>query len=310
MIFEDTSFLENLNTSELEKYIITPNRQKTNSTLFRTALMLSAQNIKHLNKLNTLSADIVIINLEDGVSPKLKPIALRLASIFISNLKSTHSLIVVRINPLSEGGEEEIKLLNRVKPDVIRVPKVKDRDDVIKALSLIDCDIEVDLSIETKESLYNLTNLRVDKRVKRVYLGILDLLESLDLHQSILKRENPTINYILSKFLIDSKLSGLIPISFVFQEYKNLEEFTKWCEYEKNIGYEAKGVISPQQVEIANSIFKISDEVINRAKYIKERFEKMAKEGVTGFSDERYGFIDEPIYKDVLNILKRVDYEK
>ncbi len=306
MVFENVSFLEKLNQSELDKYIITPNRKKNNLNLFKTALMLSAQNIKHLNKLNILTSDIVIINLEDGVSTELKPIALRLASVFISNLKSSYSKIVVRINPLNEGGEDEIKLLNRVKPDAIRIPKVKDESDVIRALSLIDNDIEVDLSIETKESLHNLSKLRVDNRVKRVYLGILDMLESLDLPQAILKRDNPTIDYILSKFLIDSKLSGLIPISFVFQEYKNLEEFTKWCEYEKAIGYEGKGVISPKQVKIANTIFKIEDEIINRAKYIKKKFEEMKKKEITGFSDGKYGFIDEPIYKDSLNILNRV----
>ncbi len=305
MVFEDVTFLQNLNENELQKYIITPNREKNSSNLFRSALMLSAHNIKHLNKIDNLSADIVIINLEDGVAKELKSLALRFAGIFISNLKKANSKIVVRINPLYDGGIDEIAFLNSVKPDAIRVPKIKTMQDVEVALSLIDSEIEVDLSIETKEALHNLTTLRVENRVKRVYLGILDLLESLNLPQSILKMGNPTIDYILSKFLIDSKIVGFYPISFVFQEYENLSEFNLWCEYEKSLGFEAKGCISPKQVEIANEIFSISNEAFLRAEYIKNRFEAMREKAITGFSDEKYGFIDEPIYKDALNILKK-----
>jgi len=33
-------------------------------------------------------------------------------------------------------------------------------------------------------------------------------------------------------------------------------------------------------------------------------FEERRAEGITGFSDERYGFIDEPIYKGALALLK------
>ena len=35
-------------------------------------------------------------------------------------------------------------------------------------------------------------------------------------------------------------------------------------------------------------------------------FEQNKKNGITGFSDERYGFIDEPIYKNAKQILKNI----
>ncbi len=310
MIFEK-SFIDELESlvkkkdlKAIERYIKKPKREKTKKSFYRSALMVSAHRPKHLNKLDSLKADIAIINLEDGVSKELKPIALRLASLFLSSVKSSDSLLVVRVNPLEEGGKEEIEYLNGFKPDAIRISKVRTPKDVEKALKLIDKEIDLHLSIETKEAFLNLESLKIDKRVKIYYLGILDLLSDLKISQEILKLNNPTIDYILSRFLVASKACEVTPFSFVYQDYENLEEFKKWCIYEKNLGFSAKGAISPKQVDIINQTFSLSLDIIEQAKYIKKRFEEMLKKGVSGFADERYGFIDEPIYKNALNILK------
>jgi len=56
-------------------------------------------------------------------------------------------------------------------------------------------------------------------------------------------------------------------------------------------------------VDIANNIFGIDQKALNRAMEIKEAFETHAKKGENGFMHEKYGFIDEPIYRDALNTL-------
>jgi citrate lyase subunit beta/citryl-CoA lyase len=111
---------------------------------------------------------------------------------------------------------------------------------------------------------------------------------------------------MLSHFLITSKSMGVKPVSFVYQEFKNLDEFGMWIELEKSMGYDAKGCISPKQVELVNEIFVDEEEQIKRAKVIVKLFEMYQDEGVTGFVDEEYGFIDEPIYKGALSLLDRV----
>ncbi|WP_187648243.1 HpcH/HpaI aldolase/citrate lyase family protein [Nitrosophilus labii] len=311
MIFEKSfideleSLVEKKDLKAIEKYILKLKREKTKKIVYRSALMVSAHRPKHLNKLDSLEADIAIINLEDGVSKELKPTALRLTALFLSHIKRSDSLLVVRVNPLDNGGKEEIEYLNKFKPDAIRVPKVKTPKDVEKALELIDKEIDLHLSIETKEAFLNLESLRVNERVKVFYLGILDLLSDLDIFQQILEIKNPTIDHILSRFLVVSKASCVLPVSFVYQDYKNLNEFEDWCRYEKNMGYRVKGCISPAQVEIANRVFGLSKEILERAEYIKMRFEEMKNKGITGFTDEKYGFIDEPIYKDAVNILRK-----
>ncbi len=269
---------------------------------FSSALMVSAHRAKHLNKIDELAADALILNLEDGVAPEMKRIALLALCYFLQNLPTDTPLLVVRINPLDEGGDQEIALLNRFLPDAIRIPKVRSKEDIKRARALVDPAIDLHASCETKEAFQNIASI-AESGAEVLYLGILDLLADLALPQSILKLGNPTIDYILAKFLVDTRSAGAEAVSFVYQDYKDLEGFSDWCEHEKAMGYEAKACISPDQVAVVNRIFKSFD--MQKARYIKERFEAMAARGITGFRDEKYGFIDEPIYKDALNILQR-----
>ncbi|BAF69827.1 HpcH/HpaI aldolase/citrate lyase family protein [Nitratiruptor sp. SB155-2] len=280
-----------------------PRERERSRMAIRTALMVSAHRAKHLNKLDEIKADTVILNLEDGVAPQYKEVARYALAYFLQHVPENVPLLVVRTNPLQEGGEEEIEFLNPFFPDAFRIPKVRQLSDVKNALWLADDAIDIHLSIETKEAFALLTQLRVEERVQAYYLGILDLLADLNIEQSVLKLNNPTIDYILARFLFESKMAEVVPVSFVYQEYQNVEEFEAWCRHEKAMGFDAKACISPKQVEIANRIFASFD--VERARYIKKRFEEMAKQGITGFRDEKYGFIDEPIYKDALNLLKR-----
>ena len=267
-----------------------------------TALMVSGINPRHLNRLDELSADIAIINLEDGVAPEKKEIALAAARLFLSHLPGDAPVYaVVRVNPLDERGRAEIEALRDVGPDAVRIPKVRSQSEIDEAKALAGDGIKIHISVETPEAHQDLARFG---GVEACYLGILDLFAALSIPQKILKIANPTVDHILAKFLIDARTIGALPVSFVYQDYKNLEEFRDWCRYERSMGYSAKGCISPDQVEAARAIFAPSKAEIERARYIKERFEEMAAKGITGFADERYGFIDEPIYKDALQILK------
>ncbi len=271
----------------------------------RSYLMVAGDKQKHLDKLSTLECDVAMINLEDGVHDKQFAREILTKNFQDSLLQFDNLKTVVRVNSLDECAPEDISVINKLKPNAIRIPKVRDVQDVIKALELIDDGIEVHLSIETKEALNNLKALKIDSRVTTVYLGILDLMESLGLPQSLLTLDNPTIDYILSKFLVDSKLVGFYPISFTYQDYKNTQEFTAWCEKVKKMGYTAKATISPTQVSIVNEVFAYDKAAIEKAFYIKEVFEQNKQKGTSGFVDEKYGFIDEPIYKDALLVLRQ-----
>lgn len=272
---------------------------------FRSALMLSCHNLKHLTKIQSVEADCIILNLEDGVSKQDKPFGLVLCAIFLAHHKKCDKKLVVRVNALNEGGFKEIAYLNQFMPDAIRVPKIKNAKEVESVYELLNEKTELHLSIETSEAWSNLANLKVDKRVTTFYLGILDLFADMKLPQSLINIENPMLSYILAHFLVTCKTIGVKPVSFVFQEFRNLELFEKWLLLEKSMGYEAKGCISPDQAKLADKIFADEAKEIAKAKNIIKLFELHFEQGITGFEDEEFGFIDEPIYKGALAMLSK-----
>ncbi|MDD2829607.1 MAG: aldolase/citrate lyase family protein [Sulfuricurvum sp.] len=279
-------------------------RLQNHSLSWRSALMLSTHNLKHLLKIPTINAECIMLNLEDGVSAEQKPYALVLCALALSSNTQCDKKLIVRVNPLDEGGCEEIAYLNPFKPDGIRIPKIRTVADVERALELIDENIEVHLSIETKEAWLGLSSLAIHPRIKAYYLGILDLFADLGLSHSLLLPDNPALQYILSHFLITSRACGVKAVSFVYQDYKNSEGLRHWLELEKMIGFDAKGCISPDQVELIHDIFGHTISEIERCYEIIRLFEEHAALGMSGFSDERFGFIDEPIYKGALAVVK------
>ncbi len=270
----------------------------------RSNMMLNPLNLKHLNRIDESDADMITLNLEDAIAPSRKKEALHNIALFLSHMQDANSFIIVRVNPLDEGGAEEISFLNDFSFDAVRVAKIKTQTQIAQALTLLSNDKELHISLETKEAFQSLSTLRIDERFTTANLGILDLLTSLGLPQSIVTEANPTIDYILSKFLVDAKSAGIHPISFMFQEYNDTQSFRKWCNKEKMMGFQSKACMGPKQVAIANEVFGVDSLALERAMFIKKRFEEESAQNNHGFMDEKYGFIDEPIYRDALLILE------
>jgi len=303
MIFHSLEFIEKLNIEKRLKHLGKEKKPPALKKLYRSNMMLNPLKLKHLNNIDNLDADMITLNLEDAIAPSRKREALYNIALFLSHLKASKSFIIVRTNPLNEGGREEISFLNNFAFDAVRVAKIKTREEILEIDKLLKNEKEIHISLETKEAFQNLATFSNIPRFTTANIGILDLLTSLNLPQSLVSHDNPTIHYILSKFLIDAKTAGLNPISFMFQEYKDIEGFRKWCELEKKMGFSTKACMGPIQVQIANEIFSIDNEALIRANHIKRVFEESARNNENGFMDMKYGFIDEPIYRDALLVL-------
>ncbi|CAA6812744.1 MAG: Malyl-CoA lyase (EC [uncultured Sulfurovum sp.] len=303
MIFKSLNVIENLSVNERLKHLGTKKKKSCAIKTFRSNMMLNPLKLKHLNNIDNLPADMITLNLEDAIAPSRKKEALHNIALFLSHLEKSNSFIIVRTNPIEEGGREEIAFLNSFSFDAVRVAKVRTREEIEEIDILLNSEKEIHVSMETKEAFQNLATFGGIERFTTVNIGILDLLTSLGLPQSLVERDNPTIHYILSKFLVDAKSIGVNPISFMFQEYKDTKGFRAWCELEKKMGFTTKACMGPIQVAIANEVFGINEEGIQRALHIKKAFEASSKKGENGFMDEKYGFIDEPIYRDALLVL-------
>lgn len=297
MIFNDTTHLiEALEKGDKEaiESLIDKKEQTLCTTNKRSALMVSGHQIKHLNKLDTLQTDIVMLNLEDGVPKEKKEIARSLIALFLSKLQTYDKEYVVRVNPLGEGGEEDIAYLEKYRFNAFRIPKVETLEEVKKVHSLTSKPIH--LSVETKELFFNLDRLKREK-IEVLYLGVLDLFDDMKLSHSLISHDNLLMDQILIDFSLKTRYIGATPVGFTYQYYKDEEGFRQWCEKQKKYGFSGVGCITPRQAEIANEVFK--EENLEFAKMIVDRFEREGNFTINGL------FVDEPIYKNYRNRLEK-----
>jgi citrate lyase subunit beta/citryl-CoA lyase len=296
MIFQNIENLQKLiETNDIKnalKLIKPPSKFSLVKTKKRSVLMVSGHQVKHLNKIDELKADVIMLNLEDGVPKEKKEIARIMLAIFLSNIKHIDKEIVVRVNALDEGGIEDIEFLEKFNFNAFRIPKVRGIEEIDDVF--MKTEKEIHASVETKEAFFNLKELKHPK-LTTFYIGIYDLLNELKIPHSIINLQNPLIHRILSDFSLSSRYLNITPIGFVYQQYKDLEGFKKWCLLQKNLGLQGVGCITPAQVEIANKIF---DEDTELAKMIVERFEKEGPFTIEGL------YVDEPIYKNYKQMLK------
>ncbi|ADY72768.1 Citryl-CoA lyase [Desulfurobacterium thermolithotrophum DSM 11699] len=307
---------DELKVEELKRYPENLQERKFFEKPFRrSALIVSGDRVKHLRKVFGRDADIIIFNVEDGVSDKNKPFARLFLRKFLTNTSFDGSKeIVIRVNPLdSQYFWEDITKLLPAIPHAIRLSKVETAEDIVvlegilKAFELSkgleEGTIKLQLSIETGRAIENLGEiLRASKRINAAYLGILDLFADLKLSQKLLKTSR-FADYIREKFVLTCRAHNVSSIAPAYQDYEDLEGFRKEVEREKELGFDGKSCISVKQVGIANEVFSPSLEEIEEAKEIVKLYEEALREGKGGIT-YKGKFIDQPIYKDALNKLK------
>ncbi|ABK43691.1 HpcH/HpaI aldolase [Magnetococcus marinus MC-1] len=273
-------------------------------SVVRSIMMVAGDKPRHLEKIPQLVADWAMVNLEDGVGDKQAARQLVAETLGAMDPAVVAERVVIRINPMERGGMKDLRALSHLRPRAFRLPKVEDQETLHMALGMMDEAVELHFTVETRAAWNMLERFKIDNRVTTAYLGILDLMADLGIPQSLLKPDNPTIDYILAHFLIQCRSIDLLPVSFVYQDHRNLAELERWCEKVKAMGYTAKGCIAPAQAEVINRCFAPDPAALARAQAIISRFAAQREQGVTGFVDPDYGFIDEPIVRDAQRLLQ------
>ena len=220
-------------------------------------------------------ADMVCIELEDGIAIKDKDIARKNTINALKTLKvKTDVELVVRINcQRTKFGllDLEAFVSSEIKIKAIMLPKVKTPDE-IKFIDdlLTDCNLDTDLHVimETNEALENIYDIaHASKRTVALYFGGVDMAAELRVDN---KWEN--LLYARSKLVHAGASAGLDVIDVPYLDLENMDGMKKEAELVKNLGFTGKGSIHPKQIKILNEVFTPPEDEIVKAKKILEQF--------------------------------------
>ena len=220
-------------------------------------------------------ADMVCIELEDGIAIKDKDEARKNTINALKNLKINKDVeLVVRVNcQRTKPGllDLEAFISSKLNVKALMLPKVKTPDEITFIDDLLtDCNMDTDLHVimETNEALENIYDIaHASKRINALYFGGVDMAAELRVPNSY---EN--LIYARSKLVHAGASVGIDVIDVPYLDLEDMDGMKKEAELVRNLGFTGKGSIHPKQINILNEVFTPSKEEIIKAKRIIDQF--------------------------------------
>ena len=220
-------------------------------------------------------ADMVCIELEDGIAIKDKDEARKNTINALKNLKINNDVeLVVRVNcQRTKPGllDLEAFISSKLNVKALMLPKVKTPDEITFIDDLLtDCNMDTDLHVimETNEALENIYDIaHASKRIVALYFGGVDMAAELRVPNSY---EN--LIYARSKLVHAGASVGIDVIDVPYLNLEDMDGMKKEAELVRNLGFTGKGSIHPKQINILNEVFTPSKEEIIKAKRIIDQF--------------------------------------
>jgi citrate lyase beta subunit len=248
----------------------------------RRALLFSpGDSKKKLEKAASLKVDSIIIDLEDAVAPNKKLKARTIVVEALSKLDFGTSERLIRINTNNADTKyQEIWETASAQPDGYVVPKVEGPDQIehiSQVLTKIEAEQNQEIGtyklmplIETAKGIVNIHSIaQADDRIDAIIFGAEDLATDIGAYRS---RDNLEILYARSVVVLAAAAYGIQAIDTVHTHLNELDHLKIDCDLARQLGFDGKLAIHPNQVDIIQKTFTPSPSEIEHAQLIISSF--------------------------------------
>ena len=251
-------------------------------------------------------ADIVCVELEDGIAPKDKAAARTNAiKLFESPQADDGVERIVRINSLREGfgmADVQAVLATDTPPPALMMPKVRTPDEVVLLDDLLTergHDTRLHVIIETNaglEAAYDIAH--GSPRIDAMFFGGVDMAAELRCQNAW----EPLL-YARSRVVHAAAGAGLDAIDVPYLDLEDPEGMTRAAIQARDLGFCGKGAVHPKQIPALNEVFTPSPERIARARRIIAEFEA-ADTGLVVIDGK---LIEKPVLREMHRIVAIAD---
>ena len=278
----------------------------------RSLLYMPGSSEKMLNKAAGLTADAVIMDLEDAVSIPEKDAARERVLPYIAEIRNSGKEAIVRVNGMDTmWGIRDILAAAPYRPDTIIIPKADER-----ALTIADgllCAVEREQGWERNtisliplfETAYSIVNplsiLSVTDRVDGVQLGGEDLTKEQEIERTLLGEE---IRYARHQLAMAARAKGLDILDTPYTGIRDLDGLRQDAEAARQIGFTGKTCIHPTHAPVINDVFSPSAEAVAYSRGVLEAYTAAVAEG-KGAVMYQNKMIDAPIADRASRILNK-----
>jgi len=238
-------------------------------------------NSRAIEKVRTLPVDAAILDLEDSVAPEAKGEAREQVREAIKAGGFGSREVAVRINGLdTEHWLADVDMIHDARPGVILVPKVSQAatlENLADRLMDLGTDhrIRVWAMIETPVAMLNVREIAAvardrETRLSCFVVGTNDLAK--EMRGRIVPGRAPVVPLLVNA-IIAARAYGLDILDGPFNDLGNAEGFAEECAQARDLGFDGKTLIHPNQIGPCNAAFTPSTEEIAQARKIIAAFD-------------------------------------
>ena len=284
----------------------------------RSFLFVPGDSEKKLAKGESVGADALILDLEDSVAPARKVLARGMVREYLAARATGRAArLWVRINPIDEGGLDDLVEVVRAAPDGIVVPKTSHPSDLVRLGHFIDALERRDgvatpirflpVATETPSAPFGLAAYPQTPlpRLFGLTWGGEDLSTALGASTNRDPHGNFAFTYLMvrSQCLLAAKASGVEAIETLYADFRDTAGLAADCAEASREGFTGRIAIHPDQVATINAAFTPSAEEIAHARRVVAAFAAAPGTGVVGLDGK---MLDIPHLRQAERLLARV----
>ena len=279
--------------------------------VFRSLLFAPGNHARRVEKALTLDADVVILDLEDAVAVSEKADTREKVVAALQAPRRTPGY--VRINAFDTPFcFDDLQAVVVRGVDGIALPKVECPAQLVavdwavaaleRARGLPEGGIDLMPVVETGRGMSALRDIaRSGTRVRRLSFGAGDYTLDVGMRWTLEERE---LDHARTAIVVESRAAGLEPpVDTVFIHLGKPEELRRSTELVRDLGFQGKLCIHPEQLGPVNEAFTPTDEEVAQSERYVAAFEEAEASGSASIQVDGY-FIDYPIVEKARRTLQ------
>lgn len=229
---------------------------------YRSALYIPASRERALDKARGLACDAILFDLEDAVAPEEKPAARAVLAGALAAGGYGNRARIVRINGLdTDWGPADAAAVAAMPCDGVLVPKVGGPADLDRVAHLTAHPLWA--MIETPRAILNAAAICAHPRLAGIVMGTNDLAKDLGTRAG--HRREPLL-YALGAAIMAARAAGIVAIDGVYNAFRDAEGLAAECGQGRDLGFDGKSLIHPDQIAVANAAFAPSGAEVDLAR--------------------------------------------
>jgi citrate lyase subunit beta/citryl-CoA lyase len=247
----------------------------------RSVLYMPGANARAMEKARTLPCDAVILDLEDAVAPGAKETARAQVMAAVAAGGFGGREVIVRINGLDTAWwRDDLAAAANAHPDGILVPKVSKPAHLHTIADRLldiaaDHKIKVWAMIETPLAIINAAEIAAtardtETRLAGFVMGTNDLAK--ETRARLLLGRAPMVPWLATAALA-AHAYGVDILDGVYNDIADEEGFRRECDQGRDMGFDGKTLIHPNQIAPCNAAFSPTEAEITQARKIIAAFE-------------------------------------